>query len=156
MWYLSSKPFSWWMKSYEVTMQMKNLQQYFYMYLWLFTSLCCANLFWHLSLWMKTYGFTIQMKPLQRYFHWAGTRDRPWSCWGKRAIHVIGCQKISDGKGKRAAELGACLWCWQWYHALIGQISQMFWLLGFHSSISANMGKDFELLFSRWKCFARE
>ena len=95
------------------------------MYLWSFTSLCCENLFWHLSL-------HCGWKPMVLPFEWnlfSGTFTRlgPVSRWGKGEIHVIGCKKSQrgNGKGKRAAELGASLWCWQWYHALIGQISQM-------------------------------
>ena len=33
MWYLSSEAFSRWMKSCDITIQMKPLQQYFYTYL---------------------------------------------------------------------------------------------------------------------------
>ena len=52
-----------WMKSCSVTIQMKPLQQYFHMVLFIYYVVLT------LSLWMKCYGVTIQMKPLQQYFH---------------------------------------------------------------------------------------
>ena len=51
------------MKSYGVTIQMKPLQQYFHMVLFIYYVVLT------LSLWMKSCGVTIQMKPLQQYFH---------------------------------------------------------------------------------------
>ena len=51
------------MKSYDVTIQMKPLQQYFHMVLFIYYVVLT------LSLWMKSCGVTIQMKPLQQYFH---------------------------------------------------------------------------------------
>ena len=50
------------MKSCSVTIQMKPLQQYFHMVLFIYYVVLT------LSLWMKSYGVTIQMKPLQQYF----------------------------------------------------------------------------------------
>ena len=52
------------MKSHGVTIQMKPLQQYFHMVLFIW---CVVLTF--LRLWMKSYGVTIQMKPLPQYFH---------------------------------------------------------------------------------------
>ena len=51
------------MKSYGVTIQIKPLQQYFHMVLFV------RMRFWLLRLWMESYGVTIQIKPLQQYFH---------------------------------------------------------------------------------------
>ena len=54
------------MKSYDVTIQIKCLQQYFHMVPFIKYAVLP---FFFLSLWMKSYGVTIQIKPLQQYYH---------------------------------------------------------------------------------------
>ena len=53
-----------WMKSYDVTIQVKDTEQYFPVVLFIMLYKVVLTL----SLWMKSYGVTIQMKATEQYF----------------------------------------------------------------------------------------